>query len=424
MRKFYSLFLTTLLFIIPLNGEVKICLSLIVKNDETVIDRCLNSVKDVVDCISICDVGSTDNTIAKVHKFIRTSGIPGRIYQQEWQNLAGNKTLSIETAKKTLQEHGFALSTSYVLALDPDMVLKLRPKFNKQNLSADSYSLQEKSSAFGHYSFERCLLHASSTWLNTDSLFGSWSYPEPLLNTRLSTLMIENANDANSTADQRNIDLLEQTLKNRPDDGRILLRLGHLHRCQQSYDPALHYYNTYLDQADDKETIWFTKYLIGKCLEEKGEWDQASEWYFDAYQYSPNRTEPLLKLTTHYRVQGQTDQAYHFAKKGSQIIRDPDQLRFDISTFDDYQFDEELSIAAFYTPFKDDGYKAASDLLIKNNVPWYVKYQTYQNILFYIPKLKSTRCMPIRVNLPLIREGFEEKYHPMNPSIQKNTTRL
>ena len=288
---------------------------------------------------------------------------------------AGNKTLSIETAKKTLQELGFSLSTSYVLALDPDMVLKLRPKFNKQNLSADSYSLLEKSSALGHYTFERCLLHASSTWLNTDSLFGSWSYQEPLLNTRLSTLMIENANDANSTADQRNIDLLEQTLKNIPVDGRILFRLGHLHRCQQSYDPALHYYNTYLDQADDKEMIWFTKYLIGKCLEEKGEWDQAREWYFDvSYHCYPNRTEPLLKLTTHYRVEGQTDQAYHFAKKGSQIIRDPDQLLFDISTFDDYQFDHELSIAAFLYPFfKDDGFKAASDLLIKNNVPGYVK---------------------------------------------------
>lgn len=463
MRKIYSL-LIALLFVIPINGEVKtdcarlgfvnfcdkilspgccvereyssqgskdveknsqnlsrcsICLSLIVKNDEAVIDRCLNSVKDIVDCISICDVGSTDNTIAKVHKFFRTSGIPGHIYQQEWQNLSNNKTLSIEAAKKTLQELGFSLSQAYVLALDPDMVLKPRPKFNKKNLTADSYSLLEKSSALGQYTFENYLLHASSTWLNTDSLFGSWSYRQPHLSTRLSTLMIENLNDANSTADQRDINLLEQTLKNGPSDASLILRLGHLHRCQQSYDHALHYYNTYLDQAYDKEGIWFTKYLIGKCLEEQGQWDLATQWYLDAYQYNPNRTEPVLKLATHYRVKGQTDLAYHFAKKGSQTTRDEDQLLFDISPFDDYQFDEELSIAAFYTSFKDEGYRAASDLLIKKNVPGYVKYQTYKNTLFYVQKLKSTRCMPIRVDLPLIREGFEERYHPMNPSIQK-----
>ena len=43
--------------------EISLCM--IVKNEENVIDRCLNCVKDVVDEMIIVDTGSTDNTIAK-----------------------------------------------------------------------------------------------------------------------------------------------------------------------------------------------------------------------------------------------------------------------------------------------------------------------------------------------------------------------
>lgn len=423
MHKIYThflIFLAAALFtIIPVHAQVKICLNLIVKNDEAVIERCLNSAKNVVDCISICDVGSTDTTIDKINNFIRKSGIPGQIYKQQWQNLSYNKTLSIQTAQRTLQELGFSLAHAYLLCLDPDMVLKSRPNFNKDALIEDAYSLLEKSSALGRYSFDSYLLNASHKWINNDSLFGSWSSQQSSAGTKLSTLTIENSNDANSTATQRNISILEQILKNGPYDSNIALRIAHLYRCQQKYDNALDYYKTYLEQADDKEGIWFTKYLIGKCLEEQGQWDQASPWYLDALQYNPNRREPLLKIATHHRVKGHNDLAYHFAKRGSQTAPDPQQVMYDISPFEDHQFDEEISITAFYTNFREDGFKAASDLLIKNNVPDYVKNQTYKNILFYVKNLKSVRCLPIRLELPLIREGFEERYHPMNPSIHQ-----
>ncbi len=123
---------------------------------------------------------------------------------------------------------------------------------------------------------------------------------------------------------------------------------------------------------------------------------------------NPSRPDSLLNIATYYRLHSENDLAYIFAKHGSRFL--PSRT---------YRFDEELSIIAFYTRFKEDGYKAASDLLIRKDLSWDIKAQAYRNILFYVQNLKNTHFQPISIDLPLIREGFDERYHPMNPSILK-----
>ena len=57
---------------------ITISLCLIVKNEEQVLDRCLNSVKDVVDEIVIVDTGSTDHTLGIATKY------EARIFHFDW----------------------------------------------------------------------------------------------------------------------------------------------------------------------------------------------------------------------------------------------------------------------------------------------------------------------------------------------------
>ena len=44
----------------PEQKEKKICLNMIVKDETAIIEKCINSVVDEIDCYVICDTGSSD----------------------------------------------------------------------------------------------------------------------------------------------------------------------------------------------------------------------------------------------------------------------------------------------------------------------------------------------------------------------------
>ena len=86
--------------------EISLCM--IVKNEENVIDRCLNSVKNVVDEIIIVDTGSTDNTVAKAEN------LGAIVYKFKWiDDFAEARNYSFSKATK-----------DYILWLDADDILE------------------------------------------------------------------------------------------------------------------------------------------------------------------------------------------------------------------------------------------------------------------------------------------------------------
>lgn len=396
-------------------GEPKICLTLIVKNDAAQVDRCLNSVKDIVDCLCICDNGSTDGTRAIIEKFMLECDTPGKLYWSETIDGSYSKTLAIQTAKKMVKEFGYLLSDTYFLVLDPDMVLQVASSFQKNTLSADAYLLAEQSS-LGFATYAPHLFRASLPWKSDSTVYEYWSAKGAGESIKLRTLVIEQ--QKNKDRLKRDIFHLTEDLSKEPDNSMNIFYLSQSYRCLKQYEEAIQWYKVRIQKKEEREEVWFSKYMIGECYEEREEWDHALYWYLEAYQQNPNRAESLKKIATYYRLRGQNDLAYIFAKHGSLIPSPEDPVLLTNPPLN-YQFDEELSIAAYYTRFKEDGFTAANNVLLNRNVPWGNKAQTYRNILFYVRNLPNTRFHPIDVQLPLIREGYDQRYNPMNPSIQK-----
>ena len=74
---------------------ITISLCMIVKNEEAVIARCLDSVKDLVDEINIVDTGSTDNTKEIVQQYTK------RPFDFEWiDDFAAARNFSFQQATK------------------------------------------------------------------------------------------------------------------------------------------------------------------------------------------------------------------------------------------------------------------------------------------------------------------------------------
>lgn len=85
---------------------MKISLCMIVKNEEKYLERCLNSVRTLVDEIIIVDTGSSDKTIAIAKKFT------SKIYNYDWNNdFAAARNFSFSKAKH-----------EYIMWLDADDV--------------------------------------------------------------------------------------------------------------------------------------------------------------------------------------------------------------------------------------------------------------------------------------------------------------
>lgn len=100
-----------------------ISLCMIVKNEEEVIGRCLESVKDIVDEIIIVDTGSTDNTKKIVSKYTN------KIYDFEWKDdFAAARNFSFSKATK-----------DYIIWLDADDIIleEDRNKLKQLKLNMD-----------------------------------------------------------------------------------------------------------------------------------------------------------------------------------------------------------------------------------------------------------------------------------------------
>ena len=112
----------------------KICLSMIVKNEAHVIERCLRSVFPFVDAWVICDTGSTDGTQEIVRQVM--AGKPGLLVERPWVNFAHNRNEALRLA----QERG-----EYVFFIDADETLMLERVIDTSVLKGDAYYLDRKS---------------------------------------------------------------------------------------------------------------------------------------------------------------------------------------------------------------------------------------------------------------------------------------
>ena len=378
-------------------GKTALCLNMIVKNESRIIERCLLSVKDIIDCISICDTGSTDNTVEIIEQFMQKHTIPGKVHRHIWHNFGHNRTLSAQAAQKTLKELGFSLADTYLLLLDADMLLRVEADFNKESLSQDAYLLLQKAPDMTWYNVR--LIRAALPWECLGVTHEYWTCRRsPYPCHRLSSLMIDDRNDGGCKADkfERDIRMLTQGLKDEPENARYMFYCAQSYKCLKKYAEAISWYKKRIEEGGWKEEVWYSKFMIGECYEARGAWDRALHWYMEAYQFDPARAEPLHKIAMHYRLNGQNELAYLFAKQGQRIPYPCDQQLFISHPVYAYLFDEELSIAAYSTQYKEEGFTAANRLLLIPHIPPQTKAAAYKNILWYVQNLKNAHFEHIK----------------------------
>lgn len=397
-------------------AEKTICLTMIIKNESKIIERCLNSVVPICDYMTICDTGSTDNTVDLVEKFFRDHDVKGTLYHHEWKNFGHNRCLSLEVASQS--------GADYILCLDADMILNINSKFEKRTLEADFYTIPQRSSSLFYYNTR--LMKATLNWKCIGVTHEYYGCDEAKTNGKIDTLIIEDIGDGGAKADkfERDIRLLTQGLIDEPDNERYMFYLAQSYKDIGKYDNAIDYYQKRIDKGGWQEEVWYSYYMMGYCYEQMDDWPNALATYLSGYDYYPSRSENIYNIAKYYRIISKHMLSYTFIKLGLQIPFPYKDKLFVNQNIYSWDFLWELSIIAYYLKMFETG-MLACEKIARGIVPYKEKMQnkTHPNItrilsneLFYLKRLgEMYRVTYQSINIP-VTEGWSV----CNPCIVSN----
>jgi tetratricopeptide (TPR) repeat protein len=366
---------------------MKIILIGIVKNEEKIIKRCIESLKDILDGICITDTGSSDTTIQQIETCASDLNIPCKVYQNDWLNFGHNRSLSFNNAQEFIQLQNWNLDECYGLLLDADMELKIS-NFDKTTLVHDEYKIIQESSVLSYYNTR--LIKMCLSWKCIGVTHEYWEC-ENVNHTRekltKDILYIQDIGDGGSKGDkfQRDILLLEDGLKNEPNNKRYYFYLAQSYKDIGNYNKAIEFYTKRIEMGGWQEEIWYSYYMISECWKLLENSASFIEYALKAYNYRPSRAESIYSLTKYYRENGDYANAYKYYLIGKNIKYPKDILFIEKNVYT-FLFDYEYSILQYYV--KDNHLEGLiHSMRFINKFDNYTCNIVFSNMEYYTPRL-------------------------------------
>lgn len=368
------------------NQKPKICLNMIVKNEEHVIEETLECMTKYIDYYVISDTGSTDNTIEVIKNFFNKKGIPGEVHQNEWKNFGHNRTVALNLCVG---------KSDYIWVIDADDIvigdLKLPEVLDK-----DCYTL-----TYGEgFTYHRQQIFKNSPELN-------WKYVGVLH--EFPTCDDSNHSKGHINGDyfvdsrrlgDRNKDpekylkdakLLEAGLEEEPDNERYMFYLAQSYYDYGNIEKGIEWYKKRIALGRWFEEVFYSYYRIATGLEALGKpWEEVEKAYMDAYIFCKDRAEPLYKIALHYRTNNNFKKAYKYAKMASRISFPEHCVLFIYRDVYDFKIWDELAISAYYVGEYMESYLICKKLLSSSTTPVVHHPRILENLKFAESKLGLT----------------------------------
>lgn len=295
-----------------------ICLCMIVKDEARVIQRCLQSVRDLIDCWVICDTGSADGTQELIRSCLE--GIPGELHERPWVDFGYNRSELMGLARG---------KADYLLLLDADYTLTTKPGAF-EHLTADAYMVRHTHpDEFGLEYYNRRLVRGDRNWWYVGVTHEYIETEGPVSELRLENAFITDWADGGVGRARRwhqDARLLEQALKQDPDNPRNTFYLAQTYGDLGQTARAIEFYQRRAALDGWPEEAFYALYQVGVLRARLGDWAAAVPALIDAWNYRPGRIEPLYQLARGYRERQAHSAAHLFAVRALDRPRPADIL--------------------------------------------------------------------------------------------------
>ena len=375
-----------------------------IKNEEKILKRCLESVENLVDYFCITDTGSTDKSVEIAEEFLQTH--KGKVFINEWKNFGDNRSLSFSNARDYLLTTSCDLTTIYGLLIDADMVF-IQGTLKEQQLTSIGYKFIQANGSIEYYNTR--LVRMDYLWKCIGVTHEYWNGPTDTISKNI--CYIDDRNDGGSKSDkfQRDERLLLQGVQDEPMNVRYMFYLAQTYKCLSKWKDAITMYKKRIEACGWYEEIWYSYYMIGECYRNLQNILDFEKWMQLAYTYRPCRIESIYTLVKYFREIGQHYKAYHYIKLCENIPFPKDDVLFIEPKVYNGLFDYEASIIEYYIH---------RDKCLERTIKYMLKMPDFQenclsNLKFSVDQIPS---VSIQLDIPLV---FEDEFKPSAISVCK-----
>jgi glycosyltransferase involved in cell wall biosynthesis len=338
-----------------------ICLNMIVRNETPVLRRCIDSVRPFIDSWIIVDTGSTDGTQALVHELL--GELPGTLFERPWVDFGHNRTEALELARG----HG-----DYLLFIDADEVLECDAGFVLPPLTADVYSFELRYNGCSY--LRKQLARNDGTWRYEGILHEYLTSGQPHTDAVLEGVRTVPRHDGARARDpltyRGDALLLERALLAQPDHPRHVFYLAQSYRDANEPSLALRHYKRRVELGGWSEEVWYSLYQIATLKERmNAPWPEVMEAYLAAYQFCPDRAEPLFRIGIHFQARKEHFTANLFLSQAAASAEPPVHRLFVERPLYAYQIGFEHAVAAACTGDQKTAIETYNELLRVSSLP-------------------------------------------------------
>ncbi|MDE3046921.1 MAG: glycosyltransferase, partial [Verrucomicrobiota bacterium] len=321
--------------------EKTICLSMIVKDQESTIKTCLRSVKSFIDTWVIVDVGSTDGTRRVIEEELKN--IPGELVERPWKSFGENREEALQLARP---------KGDYLLLLDADEQIIFASSFEDPLFDQDIYFAWRGTK---HASSITPLLVRSSLpakWVGyADEYFhAETSFTSDVL-IKLRCLVVEGGMPGYAIKKAwQKVKLLEKWLKEHPSDPRFVFALAENYREAGELGKALECYQKRIQLGGWVEEVFCSMLQSAHMLKALGlSSDIVLLSYQQAHHFRPHRPDGVFYLSEWYNQLGRYEEACACIENHANL---PKPKNLDILCYhnwvDEYGLLFQHSICAYY----------------------------------------------------------------------------
>jgi glycosyltransferase involved in cell wall biosynthesis len=328
----------------------KLVLSMIVKNEAHVIERCLASMLPLIDTWCIVDTGSTDGTQEKIKEFFENVGIEGKLVQSTWKGFGESRSEALECARPL---------GDYTIMIDADEIMEYNGDFDpekfKDGLTADLYNVF---AFYGGIKYHRPQLTSNKKKFYYRGILHEYVDCHDTIETRafaqgiLNRPIQDGARSKTPDKYARDAETFEEALKGSVDErdfNRYHFYLAQSSRDSQQWQKAHDAYIKRAELGGWTEEVFYSLFQAGRLKEILNHpIDEIVKIYFQAYQVNPWRAESLWAAARMCRMYCRFDQAYVFAKQALKI-RLPEGALFVSQPIYEWSILDEFCIAAYWS---------------------------------------------------------------------------